>query len=80
MRASLSRTEKDILQGYVILQSFLEELYDEGRLVVLPITMEIVKEAGRIAVKYGLLSNDSLIAATCKHYSINTIATREYRG
>ena len=28
-----------------------------------------------IAVKYGLLPNDALIASTCKHYGVNIIAT-----
>jgi len=75
MKSRLSRLDHDVLRGYRILQSFLEELYSEDRLVFLPITMEIVKEAGEIAIQYGLLPNDALIAATCKHYGISTIAS-----
>jgi predicted nucleic acid-binding protein len=32
------------------------------------LALEIMKE-------YGLLPNDALIAATCRHYKINTLAT-----
>ena len=63
------------MEGYYILYSFIEELLEEGRLVFLPITMEIIEEAMRTAEKYGLLPNDSLITATCKHYRITTLAT-----
>ncbi len=37
--------------------------------------MEVVREAGEIGIQYGLLPNDALIAATCRHYDINKIAT-----
>ncbi len=33
------------------------------------------KEMWRIIENYGLLPNDALIAATCKHYGIRRIAT-----
>ncbi len=75
MKSALSNRDPDILRGYMITYSFLEELSIEGRLVFLPITMEVIKEANKIATQYGLLPNDSLIAATCKHYGITTIAT-----
>ena len=75
MKSRLSLLDHDVLKGYGILQSFLEELQRENRLVHLPITLEVVREASRIAIQYGLLPNDALIAATCKHYNINTIAT-----
>jgi len=47
----------------------------EERLLFLPMSVEVVKEAADIAVEYGLLPNDSLIAATCKHYGVKKIAT-----
>ncbi|MCE4598718.1 MAG: PIN domain-containing protein [Desulfurococcales archaeon] len=75
MKSSLSMLNYDILKGYKIFNSFLDELSNEDRLVFLPITMEVVKEASEIAIKYGLLPNDSLIVATCRHYGIDTIAT-----
>ena len=75
MKSSLSMLNYDILKGYKIINSFLDELSKEDRLVFLPITMEIMKEASEIATKYGLLPNDSLIIATCRHYGIDTIAT-----
>ena len=75
MKSSLSTLNYDILKGYKIINSFLDELSKEDRLVFLPITMEIMKEASEIATKYGLLPNDSLIIATCRHYGIDTIAT-----
>jgi len=42
---------------------------------VLPITKEIIELSFEIQLKYGLLPNDALIAATCKFYNINKIAT-----
>ena len=41
----------------------------------LTITLEVVGEASSIATKHGLSPNDALIAATCKHYGIDTILT-----
>lgn len=75
MKSKLSLHDHNVLRGYSLLQSFLDELQRENRLVYLPITFEIIREASRIAVQYGLLPNDALIAATCKQYGINTIAT-----
>ncbi len=75
MKSRVSQLDSNILMGYTLLQSFLNELYDEDRLVYLPVTLEVAREALTIATNYGLLPNDALIAATCKHYNINTIAT-----
>ena len=75
MKSSLSMLDYGILKGYSTFHSFLDELSNEDRLVFLPVTMEVVKEASEIAIKYGLLPNDSLIVATCRHYGIDTIAT-----
>ncbi|NOY11937.1 MAG: PIN domain-containing protein [Archaeoglobi archaeon] len=41
----------------------------------LPLTEEIEDLASEFIFHYGLLPNDALIAATCKHYGINKIAT-----
>ncbi|ATZ61584.2 MAG: type II toxin-antitoxin system VapC family toxin [Methanosarcinales archaeon Met12] len=41
----------------------------------LPISNVIEEEARWIVQQYGLLPNDALIAATCKHYGIKKIAT-----
>ena len=75
MKSSLSMLDNDIPKSYKILYFFLDELSHTDKLVFLPVTMEVVKEASEIAIKYGLLPNDSLIAATCKHYGIDTVAT-----
>ena len=75
MKSALSSHDSNLLKGYRILYSFIDELLSEERLTFLPITLDVIEEATRIAVEYGLLPNDSLIAATCKHYGINTIAT-----
>ncbi|ALU11896.1 ribonuclease VapC2 [Ignicoccus islandicus DSM 13165] len=75
MKSAISSRDSDLLRGYRILYSFIDELLGEERLVFLPITLEVIEEATRIATEYGLLPNDSLIAATCKHYEINAIAT-----
>ena len=42
----------------------------------LSINHKIEKTASGIIKQYGLLPNDALIAATCKHYGIKRIATR----
>jgi len=75
MKSNLSKRDARLLEGYNILYSFIKELLEEDRLVFLPITIEIIEEAIRIGERYGLLPNDSLIAATCKHYGITTLAT-----
>ena len=75
MKQSVSSLESGVLEGYILLNGFLEELDGEERLIFLPATMEVVREAGGITVKYGLLPNDALIASTCKHYGVNIIAT-----
>lgn len=46
-----------------------------GRYRTLDIGESVKSEAERFVMKYGLLPNDALIAATCKHYGINKIAT-----
>lgn len=75
MKAALSSRDSNLLKGYKILYSFIDELLSEGRLIFLPTTLEVLEEAIKIATEYGLLPNDSLIAATCRYYGIDTIAT-----
>jgi hypothetical protein len=41
----------------------------------LSINHEIERTASGIIKQYGLLPNDALIAATCKHYGIKRIVT-----
>ncbi|MBO8180825.1 MAG: PIN domain-containing protein [Archaeoglobus sp.] len=54
---------------------FIGELVERGVLKVLPVTYDIINASIEISWKYGLLPNDALIAATCKHYGIKKIAT-----
>ncbi len=75
MKKALSGRDSYLLKGYRILYSFIDELLSEEKLAFLPITLDVIEEATRIAAEYGLLPNDSLIATTCKYYGINTIAT-----
>ena len=75
MKSALSGRDSYLLKGYRMLYSFIDELLSEERLIFRPITLDVVEEATRIAAEYGLLPNDSLIAATCKYYGISTIAT-----
>ncbi|RLI77056.1 ribonuclease VapC [Archaeoglobales archaeon] len=44
-------------------------------LYILPTDRIEEKDITEIITKYGLLPNDALIAATCKHYGIKRIAT-----
>jgi len=55
------------IKDYIL---FLRQYFDE-----LEINEEIKQLASEIIRSYGLLPNDSLIAATCKHYGVSTIAT-----
>ncbi|MCS7131078.1 MAG: PIN domain-containing protein [Archaeoglobaceae archaeon] len=48
----------------------LIDLFDE-----LSSSKVVTKLSNQIISKYGLLPNDALIAATCKHYGIKKIAT-----
>ncbi len=59
MKSKIAMLDRDILEGYTILQDFLGELHRENKLVYLPITLEVVREASNIATKYGLLPNDA---------------------
>ncbi|HJH26063.1 MAG TPA: ribonuclease VapC [Methanophagales archaeon] len=46
-----------------------------GRYRTLDVGEAVESEAAELITKYGLLPNDALIAATCKHHGINKIAT-----
>ncbi len=47
----------------------------QGYFTELEINKEIKQTALDIMRQYGLLPNDAIIAATCKHYNIDTIIT-----
>ncbi len=63
-------TVKSILKTMDYQLQFVKEYFTE-----LEVNDEIKEQAIKITRDYGLLPNDSLIVATCKHYSINTILT-----
>jgi len=44
-------------------------------LKIVEVNWEILELSGEIGEKYTLLTNDAIIAATCKHYGIKKIAT-----
>jgi hypothetical protein len=46
-----------------------------GRYRMLDIGEAVMNEAKELITKYGLLPNDALIAATCKHHGIRKIVT-----
>jgi predicted nucleic acid-binding protein len=46
-----------------------------GRYKMLQVDEAVKNEVGEIIKNYGLLPNDALIAATCKHFGITQIAT-----
>ena len=46
-----------------------------GRYRTLDLGEAVTREAEGLITKYGLLPNDALIAATCKHHGIKKIAT-----
>jgi hypothetical protein len=49
---------------------FLQEYFIE-----LEVNSEVKELAVKVMEKYGLLPNDSRIAATCRYYGVNTILT-----
>ena len=55
MKSRIAKRDNELLEAYWLLEEFLSELLREGRLLYLPITFEIVKEAGHVAIEYGLL-------------------------
>ena len=56
-------------------EEFIDSLVREGHLKILEVDHEIFTLSVKISKRYGLLPNDALIAATCKHHAIRKIAT-----
>ena len=54
---------------------FVVESVESGIIDLLDINREILRKSIEIGFRYGLLPNDALIAATCRHYGIKKIAT-----
>ncbi len=67
------RKSPDILKSAILSFKKIEPFLNLSH--SLPITQEIEFLAMEISAQYGLLPNDALIAATCKHYGIKKIAT-----
>jgi len=55
----------DLKNVYELLDTFIELQSDK----------EITRSAEDVIARYGLLPNDALIAATCKHHGIRKLAT-----
>ena len=55
----------DLKNVYELLDTFIELQSDKG----------ITRSAEDVIARYGLLPNDALIAATCKHHGIRKLAT-----
>ncbi len=66
---------KDEISEYVHVYEILREFMRRAEMEVLQTNEKIVVEAIEIGIRYGLLPNDALIAATCRHYGIKKIAT-----
>jgi len=54
---------------------FMIENIESDVIELLDINNKILKDSVKVAFTCGLLPNDALIAATCKYYGINKIAT-----
>ncbi|WP_456329703.1 PIN domain-containing protein [Archaeoglobus sp.] len=63
----LHALRKDI-SDYAHVYEILWEFTTRAEMEVLQINEKIIAEAIEIGTRYGLLPNDALIAATCKHY------------
>ena len=73
-RFRLHALRKDI-SDYVHVYEILREFIGRAKMEFLQIDEKVITEAIDIGVKYALLPNDALIAATCKHYGVRKIAT-----
>jgi len=62
-------------KGYEFAKDFLERLHKLLELVTLIDDTKNTNSVRNVAEEYGLLPNDALIAATCKHRGIRKIAT-----
>ena len=62
-------------KGYEFAKDFLERFHKLLGLVTLIDDTKNTNLVRNVAEKYGLLPNDALIAATCKHHGIRKIAT-----
>ncbi|MEZ0248079.1 MAG: type II toxin-antitoxin system VapC family toxin [Thermoproteus sp.] len=75
LKRELDKGNPALLEMYDMARGFFEALERGRGLRYLPENEEIIKEAGELAKRFGLLPNDALIAATCRFYGIETIAT-----
>ncbi|MEL9990291.1 MAG: type II toxin-antitoxin system VapC family toxin [Thermoproteus sp.] len=75
LKRELDRRNPALVEMYDLVRDFFEALERSRGLRYLPENEEIIKEAGELAKRFGLLPNDALIAATCRFYGIETIAT-----
>ncbi len=57
------------------MNEFIFESIELGIVDLLEINRKILRMSIEIGFQYGLLPNDALIAATCRHYGIKKIAT-----
>ena len=71
---SLKKLKRNI-DKYVYLYKEFSKFLRDFEIEFLAIPEEGIETASSLARKYKLLPNDALIAATCKHYGINKIAT-----
>ncbi|MDI3475693.1 MAG: uncharacterized protein PWQ79_920 [Thermococcaceae archaeon] len=60
---------------YEKVRDSIEKLMKSGFLRVLEIDWQISRLSAELGEKYGLLTNDAMIVATCKSYGIEKIAT-----
>jgi predicted nucleic acid-binding protein len=60
---------------YERVRSSIERLMKSGFLKVIEVDWKISKLSAELGEKYGLLTNDAIIAATCKYHEIERIAT-----
>ncbi|AKG92353.1 putative nucleic acid-binding protein, contains PIN domain [Geoglobus ahangari] len=61
------------VEKYIV--GFIIENVESGIIELLNVNSEILRKSVEIGFNYGLLPNDALIAAACKHYGIKKIAT-----
>jgi hypothetical protein len=66
---------KKQLADLVALYNVVDEFIKNTDINILPTNKEVITTSVEVGMKFQLLPNDALIAATCKHYGIKKIAT-----
>jgi hypothetical protein len=72
----LIKQNPDIISELDVAYSALNDILT-SRIVIIPLTIEIIKKSLDFSKKYRLLFSDAINAATCEIFNIKNIATND---